>query len=192
LDYIAWRLAGSKLTDREASFPIFDTASGFISRGRKRWRNFHPGALAEIASLQPYNRPDPQRHFLWVLQELDARDKHKLLALSFMFNDGGDIEAITPPGMGAAYHSFSTDGRADHNAVIAVVTLPIPPGSPDPNVKVNTKLTFDIAFEWGIIAPDKPYPVRNTLKAIIQYVDSVVICFDKLIARNPDWIPRMS
>jgi hypothetical protein len=60
LDYIAWRLAGSKLSDRNTMWPIFETPEGFAGRGLQRLSGIHPDARAEIVKLQPYNEPNPQ------------------------------------------------------------------------------------------------------------------------------------
>ncbi len=188
LDYIAWRLAGADLADRNTMWPIFETAVGFRARGLDRLWKLHHEAVAEIAMLQPYNRPNPQTDFFWVLQNLDARDKHKLLTLSYMFNDSGMIETELPPGMKPTHGAFSSDGRADHDAIIATIQLPVPAGSADPQVHVNTKLTFDVAFERGIIASDQIFPVRDALKAILRAVNDVIERFDSLVASHPYWI----
>jgi len=188
LDYIAWQLAGADLADRNSMWPIFETQAAFRVRGLDRLRNVHHEAVAEIAKLQPYNRPNPQMDFFWILQNLDARDKHKLLTLTYMFNDSGTIETVLPPGMIPTHGAFSSDGRADDNAVVATIPLNIPVGAPDPQMQVNTELTFDIAFERGIIAPDQIFPVRDSLKAILRAVDSVIERFDGLIAAHPYWV----
>jgi hypothetical protein len=196
LDYIAWRLAGSDLSDRNVMWPIFETKIGFDTRGRARLSRVDPQAVAEIAALQPYNRPNPQTDFFWILQELDARDKHKLLTTSYAFNNTGTLTIHTPadatghPAMGITYGRFSPDPRADHDAIIAEVPLPIAPDSVDPQVRVDGQFTFDIAFERSIVASTNAiYPVRDTLHAIIKAVDFVISRFEELLIKNPHRIP---
>src|SRR5208282_3300584 len=85
LDYVAWRLAGSKLNDRSTLFPIYETQPGFdkMIERRKLKNRIHPDALREIARCQPYMRAYPQMEPLWLLEELVARDKHKLLSMTY-------------------------------------------------------------------------------------------------------------
>src|SRR5208282_3088033 len=73
LDYIAWRLAGSRLADKTTMFPIYLTEPGFddVVRRRKLTDVFHPDALNAIREVQPYKRHPPERDHLWLLQELD-------------------------------------------------------------------------------------------------------------------------
>jgi hypothetical protein len=197
LDYIAWRLAGSDLADTKTLFPIYRTLSRFDEMVKRRSleSRIDSIALAHIRNLQPGSRPNPESNYLWWLQELDARDKHKLLTPSYMFNEGGTIESVTPtdsegrPTMGIIGGSWAVDGRADHDAIIATINLPIPSGSPDPHMEVKTDLLFDIAFERGIIGDYRIFPVRDALKKILVAVDEVISDFERLIIVNPHWIP---
>ena len=47
---------------------------------------------------------------------------------------------------------------------------------------------FDIAFERGILAVDRDYPVNTYISKIIKTVDDTIIRFEELLSRNPDWI----
>jgi len=95
LDYLAWALAGRNISNKGVFFPICLKPNDFNS---VRWRldGIHPDVITEIRSLQPHNRAKPELDFLWVLQELDARDKHKLVTPIYWVNDAAVIESHTP------------------------------------------------------------------------------------------------
>lgn len=183
LDYIAWRLAGSDLNDRRTIFPIYIDETIFRNAFWKVGR-MHKDALAEIAKLQPYTRRNPKLELLWFLQELDARDKHKLLTMtkgmthgaSFGYIEVGEVSSIR------LHHDALNDG-----AIVAEVDVPI--GTPESKVKVQGDFIFDVMFEPGVIGiPTGRYPVRVYLSNIISEVKGIVWRFESLINANPDWI----
>ena len=185
LDYIAWRLAGSDLADRATLFPICDTPEQIENSRQRRLSRIHGDAVAEIARCQPYNRSDPHPSALWTLQELDARDKHKLLTTTYAFNTSGSV-AVHTAGLGA---TFSRDPIPEHDSVIAELPFPeLPPGSPDPRVKVDADFAFEIAFERGIVAPIGDHEVRENLRGMVKTVEGVISHFDGLLTRNPEWL----
>ncbi len=182
LDYIAWRLGGSRLRDRSTFFPIHDTEPGFnsaISRGRLDLR-IHPDALNAIRDVQPYKRPQPQREHLWLLQELDARDKHKLLTMTQTHSFGGSFTAVSGAEIRIAY------GRLNEGAEVASVRFP--DGTPESEMKVNAQPLFDVAFEGTVLPSADPLPVNSCLHQIIYRVINVVSQFEELITTNPHWI----
>jgi hypothetical protein len=73
--------------------------------------------------------------------------------------------------------------------VISELPFPeLPPGSPDPQVKVEADFAFEIAFERGIVAPIGDYDVSGNLRGIVKTVEGVISHFDGLLARNPEWL----
>jgi hypothetical protein len=92
LDYLAWRLAGSDMADIHTQFPICNSIDKWLGF---QWRyQRHPITLlahAYIATLQPYTRLDANYIALWLLQELDALDKHKLLAMTGLAHPRGTV-----------------------------------------------------------------------------------------------------
>ena len=102
-----------------------------------------------------------------------------------MFNPSGSV-AVHTDGPGA---TFSRDPRSEHDSVIAELPFPnFPPGSPDPQAKVDADFAFEIAFERGIIDPIGNYEVRGSLRGIVKTVEGVISHFDGLLARNPEWL----
>jgi hypothetical protein len=183
LDYIAWRLAGSHFLDRNTLFPIYETQSEFeeMASRRKLDLRIHPDALTAIRAVQPYKRAEPKNDHLWFLQELDARDKHKLLTMTqthcrgARFGSRGDRTEVR-----VSY------GTLDDGAVVAEIQFPI--GTPESKVKVDAEPLFDIAFERGILGEDRDFPVSNYIHQIIYRVINVVSQFEELITANPRWI----
>jgi hypothetical protein len=125
---------------------------------------------------------------------LDARDKHKLLTTLMTYHSLGginiDIDDSAPPGgtkIGIKQITFAPDPTAYDGAIIAELFLSAP-SVDDPKMKVDTRVTFDIAFE-GIVAPIGRFPVRHSLQNILRAVDGVISRFESLIESNPHWIP---
>jgi hypothetical protein len=179
LDYLAWRLAGSDLADRNTMFPIFLTEQGFNARGLPRIGKLTHEAIAEVRSFQPYTRPNRQESALWTLQELDARDKHKLLTMTHGFAQLAHFSGSQP----FPVFLHMPKGGIEHNATIAEIDA-----LPDEKVEVDANLTLDILFERGIISTTDDYEVRGTLEIIFETVNLIITRFENLIATNPHWI----
>jgi hypothetical protein len=182
LDYLAWRLAGSDLNDRQTQFPIFLTEGGFEKRGLPRVERIARDAVAEIRKLQPFNRTNPKRSILWTLHELDARDKHKLLtttqALSKQF--GVSFDHALPIQVPA---QAMTMFGLKHDAIFAEVG-----GAPNQDVQVKTDFAFDIAFQEDVLPCEGVFLVRPVLREIAKEVEGVLGYFQFLIEKNPNWI----
>jgi hypothetical protein len=179
LDYLAWNLAGSDPNNREVQFPIFDSCKKFWD-SKGRLKGIDEGAIAELAGLQPYTRPNVKESALWTLQQLDVRDKHKLLTMTEVAAGSSWIGGDHPF---AVEIPIRRNGRIEDNAVIAEV--PAPPGQ---DVTMKHEFSFDVLFERGIISATDDYEVSNTLEIIFETVDGIISRFEKLIAANPHWI----
>jgi hypothetical protein len=183
LDYIAWRLAGSDLADRASFFPIHICLDHF-NGGLYRLKRIHKDAISEIRGLQPYTTSKPEADMLWLLQELDARDKHKLIT----------VTQTTAYGMRFTVDEF-TDRYGDiriHRGVglddgAMVAEISVPKGSPQSKVEVEG-FAFDMKIEGGIDI-FKRYPVGMVLAQIKSRVEEVITRFERLITDHPDWIP---
>jgi hypothetical protein len=185
LDYIAWRLARSLASDRITLFPIYDTQAEFEEMASRRRLDLriHPDAVAAIRDVQPYKRAKPKDDLLWFLQELDARDKHKLINMTQTQAAGGFVGAPASEQIKVAY------GGMDDGAIVAEIKFPS--GTPQSEMKVKIKPRFDIAFERGILSPDGlegGFPVNTYIPQIINRVIKVTLEFERLITANPHWI----
>jgi hypothetical protein len=181
LDYLAWRLAGSDIVDRDTLFPIFLYPSAFNKRAKKKLWRIHPEALTELRQLQPYNRPNPTIDPLWLLHDLDARDKHKLLTMTQTIPK----EAVIFIGGGPGWSPFRfRQGPFDDNAIIA--DIDIPPNVPEEEVKMGSNITFDIAFEKRIVGAE--LFVRGTLDRILDAIENILLRFEALLPSNFHWL----
>jgi hypothetical protein len=177
LDYIAWRLAGSDPTDFATLFPICNHPAKFKSSER-RLRRMHPEIFAVIRDLQPYKRPDPSHHPLWLLEELDARDKHKLIAMT---------QSVT------RVHSFHGRGQIlipyaaveetiQDNAILAE--------SSDPNVEMEFEFASKVVFDRNVIsAASGDYSVIRCVEGAFWAVECTINYFERIFMGYPHWIP---
>jgi len=180
LDYLAWHLAGSNITDRDTLFPIFLYPSAFDKRAKKRLWRIHPDALAELHQLQPYNRPNPRIDALWLLHDLDGRDKHKLLTMTQTIPKEAIIYL---PGANWPLFRFR-QGPFDDDAIIAEID--VPSNVPDEDVKMGSDITFDIAFEKRIVGGE--LIVRAMLDEILYSVEVILLRFEELLPSNFHWL----
>lgn len=183
LDYIAWRLAGSKIADTSTLFPIYIRQSRFDDMVKRRQlaHVFHPDALNAIRDVQPYKRFEPEKDLLWLLQDLDAKDKHKLLTMTQAHSFGGQFTAMGGAEIRVTY------GRLDEGTIVARVKFPC--GTPESEMKVHTQPLFDVAFESAVAGSAQSFPVNSYLPQIIMRVINVVTQFENSITANPHWIP---
>jgi len=186
LDYIAWRLSGSDLNDRQTLWPVFLEPLGFEKRGLSRLNRMHPDAVAEIRKLQPYMRGYGESSALWTLHDLDARDKHKLLTMTQTVAKQAEINIVHPMDS-MPYPIRFSQGTFEDDAILAEVDIPA--GVVNPEVEVRSNYTFDISFQKGIISLNGEYAVKPALRQIIDTVKRVLSRFESLITANPSWIP---
>jgi hypothetical protein len=179
LDYIAFRLAGSDVTNRKVMFPIYLEPKPFRD-SLWRLKGIHRDAIRAIEEFQPYTRPDPRASALWALNELDARDKHKLLTMT---EPTGRIVHLSESSPFPIFIPMGPNRRIEHNTTIAEILA-----HPDQKVTVEAELTLDILFERGIISAADDYEVSGTLEIIFETVNLIITSFENLIAANPDWI----
>jgi len=83
LDYLSYQLvlANGETPTNATEFPILLEAQRYRMDAPRRIRGISAEAAAVIERLQPFNSPTPNRHALWVLQELNNADKHRQLSV---------------------------------------------------------------------------------------------------------------
>jgi hypothetical protein len=174
LDYIAWELAGADPADMRTQFPIFRTIEGYRARGERRVAALPQEARTLMEKLQPYQTDDPAKHVLWVLHELDAADKHKLLTVTAVMAEGGQFGFQIPDGVDIEDFRLAVfpDAVLGHDAVIGEIHV----GSPIPEVTVQLEITPSVAFGeilgWG----RRMFVVQN-LQRIIDEVEGIEFLF---------------
>lgn len=78
LDYLVYKMVerSGATPDSRTGFPIFDDAKGYASLKAGKIKGLGKLAIEAIDRLQPYKGGNSH---LWVLHQLDIRDKHRLL-----------------------------------------------------------------------------------------------------------------
>lgn len=184
LDHLAWELvkrAGGK-PGRHTSFPICDTEGWWLKEVVHRRRSDdRRSPLAGIPpdsaiwrfiqAVQPY-KGAVYANSLTALRVLSNADKHRQLLISGLFPDPDDFAALlkwSPEAVLREHKIFLGPDKPlkDGNKV---ASLNFDPAKPDPDLRIEGELAFDIAFSDG--GWDSSRPALAELKAAInQYVE---------------------
>jgi hypothetical protein len=176
LDYIAWRLAGSIIGDRDTLFPICRWPTQFDPFVKTRLARIHRTIVAEIRTLQPCFGPDPDRNPLWLLQELDARDKHKLIAVT---DSVTRIQSIS--GTGKVTLPFDAlQAPLQDKAILGAATT-------DQEVNVEFEFASYVALDSNVLGAE--LPASGLLRQIFWTVESVIERFERIFMGYPHLIP---
>jgi hypothetical protein len=131
--------------------------------------------------MQPYKRPDPTHNSLWLIEELDAKDKHKLITM---------IQAITRlksfRGKGQVTIPYGAiDRPIEHDTVLIEFD-----DIPTEDMNMEFEIASHIIFERGVVGdPHNTYGVIRCLEEVYANIEKVIDYFDELIALNPYLIP---
>jgi hypothetical protein len=142
-DHVAWQLSSQAERNnpkiaRHIEFPVFtkkpkrgteDKPSSY-DRKIQGIRSFT--ALIRIDGLQPYKRPDPLNHDLWLIHEMDIVDKHRELNL-VVFAIGTSIQAT---------RSQRFTGVKDSATGGVRITGPAGPHKVEVYVELSAQVTF--------------------------------------------------
>lgn len=179
LDHLVWRLAedfsGPKDDDTTTQFPIFKSEEGFEARGVNQITRVGPGATAVIRLLQPFHDDDPRVNPLWFIRELDNRDKHRELAVTAVAAKGY-AHRIRPPKntQGVWNLTIIIEDIKDGEVIAELVITP-----PDPEVHVETRFNFEIAFTQPTVPSTDPrLYVVPFLERLSSITYQVINCFD--------------
>lgn len=101
LDHMIWKLAEkNRHPDPKAQFVARAKASEFRKDRRGALACIGPEALQLLDTVQPYHAPTPRDAPLYVLTDLDNRDKHRaLLAIGAAARMGDQLVAVEMPGV---------------------------------------------------------------------------------------------
>lgn len=181
LDHLVWELSGGSGNAPDGTeFPVFLDFPAYFQRDR-RWQAARgsglwkirgivaDGAHAEFERLQPFKGPDPVRHPLWTIHELDRLDKHRSLnVLMGMAHDyfglvrrniGDDSEL--PPGWRRAFGTQSHLYRAQVGTGVKT------------QVKVRGDLAIYISLPPESVGSDDNLDV--VLARLINFVETDVL-----------------
>jgi hypothetical protein len=175
LDYMAWRLAGSDRTDRDTMFIICKTPDAFKSR-EWRLKRLSDEAFAFVDGLQPYQRSNPKLNRLWVLEELDIGDKHKLLATTQAVHEGAHITCDDPFPLTIP---FVNVGKFGPDTIISELITPF-----REKMEVQFHGSFDIVFDKGVLEVGA-IRVRGSLEELAEAIDRILVEAERRIETVP-------
>lgn len=184
LDHLAWELVirGGGKPGRHTSFPICDTEDRWRSEVEWRRRSgdrrspldgIEPGGAIWrfIKAVQPYEGA-VYANAITALRALSNADKHRQLLISGLFPDPDDFAALlqwSPEAVLREQRIFLGPDKPMKDGD-KVAFLNFDPSKADPQLRVEGKLAFDIAFSDG--GWDSSRPAIAELKAAInQYVE---------------------
>ena len=190
LDHLAWQLVldgGGKPETRPGGteFPIFwKGADKFETSGRRRLKGASERAVGFIESLQPYQRRDRfWEHPLYILHELDARDKHRVLNLGV----GGFERATvtyTSPTDPVGVRQFEIGGSEPISPLVdgtEIYRHPVEDRASE--MRMQGQLIFRLVFEQG--GPAEGEQLTETLGELIDFVDRLITLFRPMFRHGP-------
>lgn len=152
LDHMVYEIAAGNNHGRVPSgteFPIFIDEGRFRSTkrggGLYKIRGLPAQAIASIEEIQPFQREQaPDRHRLWVLQELSNWDKHRLLHLTSVVTGARNFSIDPGPGASIEVLQVRDDGEVEDGAELLRFKAT---GETDFHVDVRGEIIYDIAFD---------------------------------------------
>lgn len=165
----------AKLRDsRKHQFPIFETQAGY----KERSAGMIAGVSDEIAGMierqQPYvHRPDgPRDDALWILQDLNNTDKHRLIPVAVVGIDV--VEATGNARSGKLFTVQSPDIVLEHEKVFFSFTWNVP------DDRIDARVTCAVAFQQAMSPYGVTLGMDGLLYSIISRVNHVVEAFRPL------------
>lgn len=178
---------------RQVAFPICRDAHAWISSGKRNVQLVRPSLETHFERLQPYyGRKRPERHWLWMLQELWNSDKHRTVSLTETFVGFQSIEFRPAPDDPMTVEEFEQKtettlfkGRRVIGPLSTETELGrIKFGFKSPyrdfagvNVQVESHLKGDVFFEQG--APTYGRHVIKTLRLLRERSMAVLKDFEQ-------------
>jgi hypothetical protein len=150
-------------------FPICTTEKAFNDAIKaKRLVGVSVEAVRRIRSVQPFHSPENSRmlHPLWLLHDLNNRDKHRAVHLTFGATHSG--EAILLDERDTPIYRVKLPPTTE----LGPVTVPLPPDLPNV-VKTQAHGSFVIVLRGFDVLADRA--VHDVLATCIRYVDLHVV-----------------
>lgn len=197
LDHLARALviANNRKPTKKTEFPVFWKETDFEAESGPKIKGISSDARTVIESLQPYRAwPDhPKSTTIWAIHDLCNTDKHRVLNLTDPWVFTGHVVFTSEVKAREDLITFTkplTRMRLHDDAVIAAYEW-------DPaemrslgkaKVKVDVKLSLDIALAEGQWAPRRPNQpivglgVRHFVKPALKFMDETLAKFDPFFA----------
>jgi hypothetical protein len=173
LDHLAWALAPKPTT--KTDFPIW--LKPRTTKGRPRLAGIsgvgdhHVQQIVE--AVQPYHQPNPAESYLWLLDQFDIIDKHKLLLTTFCVATG-TAHSIEQMGENAPEIEYLWDQLGDGQTFARVKF-----DSPVADFSANFSITLEVAIRPE--GSNVVYPLKNTVFLMSQEVAKTVNMFNAFL-----------
>jgi hypothetical protein len=156
-------------------FPIFKDEPNF--RNTKRpgglWKIRGLGEAAEkvVVSVQPFNHAggEPERHPLWVLQQLSNADKHRSLNLMGTALGLGKLSLEPKGGVVIESSKIRGDGQVEDGTELARWSVAV---SGEGEVQIDGEIAYGIAFDEA--GPAKGEAIESSCDMLGNSVKSIV------------------
>jgi hypothetical protein len=138
LDHVIYLLA-KKAPDRRRQFPIFKERKEYIARAPSMIEGVSAHANALIETYQPYHGIPADQDSLWMLQDLNNTDKHRLIPTCFIVGD--HLRVFFPDGTQSDFTYLFPGSVLKDGTMLCHFRLP------DLEVQMKAQLFCSIAFE---------------------------------------------
>lgn len=197
LDYVAWELAeansGPMPEDRRTMFPIFADPLLYKRYGEPRISRLGKRAQAMVKRLQPYHRDTRAEDPLWLLENLDSTDKHKLLAVTLIALKDAILTYHVPLNYRIDGTTFSIQGDIEEGTKVGTLSFAEPPpGYPpmpsDSEVNVHMDLAVDVILRRSPNDPGR-YLALEFLRAMLRHARKIVALFSRHFDKTYGYTP---
>ena len=163
----AEKLKGS----RKHQFPIFESKSSYDKRAGRMIDGVSNNIARLVEQQQPYvRRPDhPHDDALWILQDLNNTDKHRLIPVTVVGIDV--IEAASDARHGKLFTVQSPDIVLDHEKVLFSFEWPVA------DEQIDARISCSVVFQQAMSPFGVTLGMAGLLYSIIHHVGDVVDVF---------------
>lgn len=174
LDHLAWRLvevSGNEPHNR-TSFPAAKTEAAWLTARGRDVRGIAPELVAVIDEVQPYRDDDPERNFLWVLDEVNNLNKHRMIPATAESLGGFRFRYAAPDGIERKLSNTELQGPIVNGQEFFTITAD--PLCNNPNV---TLFDPDIRYSFeDMLNHDDGWSYTNA--DLIDFVSSIIDRFE--------------
>ena len=175
LDHLAWTLVHANTStpsnERRIQFPIFDSAPEYQRAGIARIVEASIAVQTAIETLQPYHGwHTPEPHPLLLFNELINVHKHRHLLAAGSVMAGSRCEILQDPLRRLRLYAGMNRGAFEDGQEI--FRYGVSPPGPAPEIKIDYKTSFDVAFSQ--VGPARGAPVIQVLEGVDSYIRNTV------------------
>lgn len=189
LDHMVWQLvlANGERPTRSNEFPIAVDPVWFDRKAKRYLSGVHDDAVAVIRRLQPFGVSDegkPELDPLWLLNELENVDKHRLVHVLSLAPSGATLffDLRFPLKLGESLEMFDLSNRVlEHGTKLARVRL-----HRQPQMEMNSEFHLLVLLEKTELTPRLESGVTGVM---VKAVEDVMAALTPFVAWPPSKLP---